>query len=79
MRHFVIHVYKTVTGDIYITYIYIYIYVYIHMCVCVRINIYIIPSSINRTTMNLLLKVSRFFQDLQVNVLLTKIFLDFLC
>ena len=49
------------------------------MCVCVRINIYIIPSSINRTTMNLLLKVSRFFQDLQVNVLLTKIFLDFLC
>ena len=77
MRHFVIHVYKTVTGDIYITYI--YIYVYIHMCVCVRINIYIIPSSINRTTMNLLLKVSRFFQDLQVNVLLTKIFLDFLC
>ena len=28
--------------------------------------------------MNLLLKVSRFFHDLQVNVLLTKIFLDFL-
>ena len=49
------------------------------MCVCVRINIYIIPSSINRTTMNLQLKVSRFFQDLHVNVLLTKIFLDFLC
>ena len=33
---------------------------------------------INRTTMNLLLKVSRFFHDLQVNVLLTKICLDFL-
>ena len=30
---------------------------------------------INRTVMNLLLKVSRFFHDLQVNVLLTKIFL----
>ena len=29
--------------------------------------------------MNLLLKVSRFFHDLQGNVLLTKIFLDFLC
>ena len=28
--------------------------------------------------MNLLLKVSRFFHDIQVNVLLTKIFLDFL-
>ena len=34
-----------------------------------------ILSRINRTTMNLLLKVSRFFHDLQVNVLLTKIFL----
>ena len=34
-----------------------------------------ILSRINRTSMNLLLKVSRFFQDLQVNVLLTKIFL----
>ena len=49
------------------------------MCVCTYRYIYIIPSSINRTTMNLLLKVSRFFHDLQVNVLLTKIFLDFLC
>ena len=28
--------------------------------------------------MNLLLKVSRFFHDIQVNVSLTKIFLDFL-
>ena len=28
--------------------------------------------------MNLLLKVSRFFHDLQANVLFTKIFLDFL-
>ena len=28
--------------------------------------------------MNLLLKVSRFFHDLQVNVLVTKIFLDYL-
>ena len=34
-----------------------------------------ILSRINRTTMNLLLKVSRFFHDLQVNDLLTKIFL----
>ena len=34
-----------------------------------------IQSRINRTTMNLLLKVSRFFHDLQVNVLPTKIFL----
>ena len=34
-----------------------------------------ILSRINRTTMNLLLKVSRFFRDLQVNDLLTKIFL----
>ena len=33
---------------------------------------------INRATMNLLLKVSLFFHDLQVNVLLTKIFLNFL-
>ena len=33
------------------------------------IYIYIILSRINRTTMNLLLKVSRFFHDLQVNVL----------
>ena len=34
-----------------------------------------ILSRINRTTMNLLLKVSRFFHDFQVNDLLTKIFL----
>ena len=34
-----------------------------------------ILSRINRATMNLLLKVSRFFHDLQVNDLLTKIFL----
>ena len=34
-----------------------------------------ILSRINRTTMNLLLKVSGFFHDLQVNDLLTKIFL----
>ena len=39
---------------------------------------YINLSRINRTTMNLLLKVSLFFHDLQVNVLLTKIFLGFL-
>ena len=38
----------------------------------------IILSRINRTIMNLLLKVSRFFHNLQVNVLLAKIFLDFL-
>ena len=36
--------------------------------------IYIILSRINITTMNLLLKVSPFFHDLQVNVLLPKIF-----
>ena len=36
---------------------------------------YIILGRINRTTINLLRKVSRFFHDLQVNVLLTKIFL----
>ena len=34
-----------------------------------------ILSRINRTTMNSLLKVSRFFHDLHVNDLLTKIFL----
>ena len=34
-----------------------------------------ILSRINRTTMNLLLKVSCFFHDLQVNDLLIKIFL----
>ena len=38
---------------------------------------YINLNRINRTTMNSLLKVSRFFHDLQVNVLLTNIFLDF--
>ena len=43
---------------------------------CFQILVYIyIYKSINRTTINLLLKVSRFFHDLQVNVLLTKIFL----
>ena len=47
-------------------YTYIYIYTYINL------------SRINKTTTNLLLKVSRFFHDLQVNILLTKIFLDFL-
>ena len=58
--------------------IYIYIYIYSrHNSVC-KIELNIILSRINRTTMNLLLKVSRFFHDLQVNVLLTKIFLDFL-
>ena len=44
----------------------IYIYIYI----------YIILSRINRKIE--LLKVSRLFDDLQVNVLLTKAFLDFL-
>ena len=58
------------TYYIYIIYIYYILYIYIYT--------YIILSRINRTTMNLLLKVSRFFHDLQVNVLLTKIFLDFL-
>ena len=38
----------------------------------------IILSIINRTTMNLLLKISHFFHDLQVSVVLTKILLDFL-
>ena len=37
-----------------------------------------ILSTIKRTTMNLILKVAGLFEDLQVNVLLTKIFLDFL-
>ena len=56
----------------------LYIYIYSrHNSVC-KIELNIILSRINRTTMNLLLKVSRFFHDLQVNVLLTKIFLDFL-
>ena len=35
-------------------------------------------SSIIRTTIYLLLRLLRFFRDLHVNVLLTKIFLDFL-
>ena len=35
----------------------------------------IVLSRINRITVNLLLKVSRFFHDLQVNDLLTKTFL----
>ena len=43
--------------------LYIYIYIYI---------------TTNKTTTTLLLKVSRFFHDLQVNFLLAKIFLDFL-
>ena len=34
----------------------------------------IIPSWIKRATIKLLFKVSRFFHDLQVNALLTKIF-----
>ena len=52
--------------------IHIYIYIYIYIYICINL------SRINRKTINLLPKVSRFFQDLQVNVLLTKIFLDFL-
>ena len=44
----------------------------------IYIYIYIILSRINRATVNLLLKVSHFFHNLLVNVLLTKIFLDFL-
>ena len=46
-------------------YAFSYIYIYI----------YIILSGINRTTINFLPKVSGFFHDLQVNALLTKIFL----
>ena len=57
------------TYYIYIIYIYYILYIYIY------IHIYIILSRINRTTMNLLLKVSHFFHDFQVNVLFTKIFL----
>ena len=53
-----------ITYDHLWSFIYIYIYIYI----------YIILSRINKTTMNILLKVSRFFDNLQVNVLLTKIF-----
>ena len=37
-----------------------------------------ILSRINRTTMNLLLKVSRFFHDLQVNDSLTKSLVNYL-
>ena len=44
------------------------------MIIYIYIYIYIILSRINKTTMNILLKVSRFFDNLQVNVLLTKIF-----
>ena len=47
-------------------YIYIYIYIYINL------------SRINRATIYLLLKILRFFHDLQVNILHTKIFRDFL-
>ena len=50
-----------------------YIYMYIYIYICIRIiyvytYLYLILSRINRTTMTLLLKVSRFFHDLQVNV-----------
>ena len=51
-------------------YIYTYIYIYID-----RYRYIYIVSRINTTAMNLLHKVSRFFYDLEVNVLLTKIFL----
>ena len=52
-----------------------YIHTYkVDTSIC-KIELNMILSRINRTTMNLLLKVSRFFHDLQVNVLLTKIFL----
>ena len=48
----------------------LYIYIYIYIYICIRIiyvytYLYIILSRINRTTMSLLLKVSRFFHDLQ--------------
>ena len=64
-------------------YIYKYIYIYKYVNVYIKIYIYYIYiyinlSRINRTTTNLLIKVSRFFHDLQVNVSLTKAFLDFL-
>ena len=36
-----------------------------------------IISSINKTIMNLVIKVSRFFCDLQVNSLITKIYIFF--
>ena len=58
-----------------------------HICLSWNVcNIYIfwinffllILNWINRTTINLLLKVSHFFHNLLVNVLLIKIFLDFL-
>ena len=45
----------------------------IYIAIC-KTELNMILSRINRTTMNLLLKVSRFFHDLQVNDLLTKIF-----
>ena len=55
---------KLTSNLLYILYVYIYIYVNL--------------SRINKTTMKLLLQVSCFFHNLQVNVLLTKIFIDFL-
>ena len=48
--------------------IYMITHIYIHTYT------YIILSRINRATMNLLLKISRFFHSLQVNVLLAKYF-----
>ena len=50
-------------------YIYIYIYIHVYAYIYIYIYIYINLSRINRTTMNLLVKVSRFFDDLQVNFL----------
>ena len=52
-------------------YIYIYIYIYIYNCnlltllnsIC-KIELNVILSRINRTTMNLLLRVSHFFHEL---------------
>ena len=49
-------------------------YIY-NICIYNLYIYYIILSRINRTIKNLPLKVSRFFHDLQVNALLTKIFL----
>ena len=49
-------------------------YIY-NICIYDLYIYYIILSRINRTIKNLPLKVSRFFHDLQVNALLSKIFL----
>ena len=46
------------------------IYVYVHKCSICKIEVNIILSRINRTTMNLLLKVSCFLHDVQVSALL---------